>query len=395
MVLSIVCEIQYIEMTHSNFIQADLAKCSWTKNLSRQDGAKLQRATYFASPRMWPLGYILGSQYSPLNLEQQYPDINWRDRFEDLLALETGKKMISAVSRQNEAAAASRILNESVHDDISHVNQELQRIQDYIVQLQKMREVSVRKKDTALVSEIDNEALPYQKKSSEMAIASGKAFISSLKALQNEPASRHKKGVRWITSLISSGAMLGWESAVYDSADGPLANVYKADGSGDGQTFSELDLAWIFKKRHRLSFRVPLWSTSDGSYHNWYYKTGCPQIKRACPDIDTDPDAAHTYNAIWSLRPSIVSQLTTVQRRKSWKGSIETRVVLLNRFTDGREEEKTIVNDAPKVFEEVARFHDSVTQRNRAIGLALWELYYRKQKAMVIAATETEDEGVD
>ena len=66
-------------------------------------------ATYFASPRMWPLGYILGSTYSPLNLEQQLPNFNWRDRFEDLLAFESGKQMISAVSRQNEAVTASRV----------------------------------------------------------------------------------------------------------------------------------------------------------------------------------------------------------------------------------------------------------------------------------------------
>lgn len=68
---------------------------------------------------MWPLGYILGSDYSPLYLELQYPNINWRDSFEDLLALESGKKMISAVSRQKEAVTANRILIESVREDIS------------------------------------------------------------------------------------------------------------------------------------------------------------------------------------------------------------------------------------------------------------------------------------
>ena len=182
-------------------------------------------ATYFASPRMWPLGYILGSPYSPLNLEQQSPNLNWRDRFEDLLALESGKNMISAVSRQKEAATASRIRIESVHDDISQVNQELQRNQDYVVLLQKLREVAVRMKDTASVSVIDNDALPLQKKSSEKTIANGKALIDSLKDLQNKPASSYKKRVPWITSLISSGAMLGWESAIYDSADGWQADV--------------------------------------------------------------------------------------------------------------------------------------------------------------------------
>ena len=251
--------------------------------------------------------------------------------------------MISAVSRQKEAATANRILNESVHEDISRVNQELQRNQDYNVLLHKLREISLRAKDTATVSKIEEEALPYQKKVSERAIADGKAVIDSISALQNKPASSYKTRVPWINSLISSGAMLGWESAVYDSADGWLADVYKADGSGDGHMFSELDLTIIFKEGIPLDFRSPLWSTYEGLYNISY-----PQIEEICPEGDADPDAEITYRTIDNLRPSILSQLTTVQRKKSWNGNIETRVVLKNRFTDGKEEEKTIVNDPSK-----------------------------------------------
>lgn len=339
---------------------------------------------------MWPLGYILGSQYSPLKLEQEIPIINWRDRFEDLLALESGKTMISAFSRQQEATTASRLRNESVHNDISRVNEDLQRRQDFVVLLQKLREIAVRRKDNENVSMIDEEALPHQEKSSEMIIEDGKALIDSLKHLQNKPASSYKQRVPWVTSLISSGAMLGWETAVYDSADGWLADVYKADGSGDGQMFSELDLAMVFKHSHPLEFRSPTWSTYDGFYNNYY-----PQVEHLCPDGDADPDAEHTYNTIDNIRPSILSQLTSVQRRKSWNGSVETRVSLKNRFTDGREEEKTIVNDASKILEEVEKAHASVKQRHNAIGLALWELSYRKREESLAAAKEMEDEEVD
>ena len=338
---------------------------------------------------MWPLGYILGSQYSPLYLEQQIPNLNWRDRFEDLLALESGKKMISAVSRQNEAVTASRLRNESVHDDIDFVNKELQHNQEYIILLQKLR--SVHRNDPATVSKIDDEAIPFQRKTSEMAIANGKALISSLKDLQNKPASSYKRRVPWIASLISSGAMLGWESVVYDSADGRLADVYKADGSGDGQMFSELDLTMIFKEGFRLDFRGPTWSTYEGSYRDLYY----PQIDQLCPDGEADPDAEHTYNTIDDIRPSIMWQSTTAQRKKSWNGSIETRVTLRNRFTDGYEEEKTIVNDASKVLEEVEKVHASVKQRHHAIGLALSQLSYRKQEDALAAAGEMQDEEVD
>ena len=346
-------------------------------------------ATYFASPRMWPLGYILGSEYSPLLLEQQFPNLNWRDRFEDLLALESGKKMISSVSRQEEAATASRIRNESVHDDISHINQELQRNQDYVVLLQKLREVSVRRRNPAIVSMIDDEAMPFQKEASQNAIENGQSLIGHLKTLQNKPASSYKKRVPWIVSLISSGAMLGWESAVYDSADGWMADVYKADGSRDGQMFSELDLSMIFRWGKKLDFKIPVWSTYEGSYDYTF-----PQIDQLS-DGEADPDTEHAYDTIDNLRPSIMSQLTTVQRKKSWNGSIETRVVLKNRFTNDTEEEKTIVNNASKVLEEVEKADASVKERHHGIGLAIWQLSYRKQEESLAAAKEMIDDGVD
>lgn len=168
-----------------------------------------------------------------------------------------------------------------------------------------------------------------------------------------------------------------------------MADVHKTDSSDDGHVFTELDLTVIFKHDISLDFRSPLWSTYEGYYNNYY-----PQIEQMCPD-DADPDAERTYSAIDNLPPSIISQLTTVQRKKSWNGSIETRVVLKKKFTDGKEEEKTIVNDTSKVLEDVQNFHASVKRRHDAVGLALWELSYRKQKEFLASAMEMEDDGVD
>ena len=366
-----------------------MRKYRWTKDLSWDDGTIALRATYFASPRMWPLGYILGSEYSPLLLEQQMPNLNWRDSFEDLLALESGNKMISAVSRQNEAITAFRVRSESVHNHIQQVNQRLQDYQDYNGLLQELREVLVRQKDSELLERMDNVALPGQKESTAIVIASGKAQIDNLKDLENKPASKFKQRVHWITSLISSCSMLGWESAVYDSADGLLADVYKADGAGDGQMFSETDLATIFRDGHPLDFRTPSWSTYEGGYERFSY----PDIEELSVR-DGDPDAAQTYDAIEKVRPSILSQLTKVQQKMSWNGSIETRVVLKNRFSNGEEAEKTIVNDASKVFEETEKFHASIKERHHSVGLALWKLQYKKQQDVLTYMKELEDEGV-
>ena len=154
--------------------------------------------------------------------------------------------------------------------------------------------------------------------------------------------------------------------------------------------FTEKDLAMVFKKDHRLDFRNPLWSTFEGSYNNYRH-----QIEDICPEGDADPDVEDTYNTIENYRPTILSQLTTVERRKSWSGSIETRVVLKNHFADGKVEEKTIVNNASKVLEEVEKVHASVKERHYAVSLAIWELGYRKQKESVTDAKEWEDEGVE
>lgn len=154
-------------------------------------------------------------------------------------------------------------------------------------------------------------------------------------------------------------------------------------------TIVRLDLTMTFNDGFRLDFGTPSWNTYEGSYNNFY-----PQIEQICPE-DADPDAERTYSAINNLPPSILSQSTTVQRKKSWNGSIETRVILKNKFTDGKEEEKTITNDSSKVLEEVSKLDASVKRRHDAVGLALWELSYHKQKEFLASAMEMEDDGVD
>ena len=71
---------------------------------------------------MWPVGYLIGSPYSPLHIEQAHPQREWRDAFEDLLAVELGDEMISSESRQEEKAAARQIHSERAAHCISKAN---------------------------------------------------------------------------------------------------------------------------------------------------------------------------------------------------------------------------------------------------------------------------------
>lgn len=69
-------------------------------NMTWQDGVKHFFSNFLASPRMGPIGYILNSPYSPLRLERQIPYKDWRDPFEDLLAIDAGRGMISKEDRK-------------------------------------------------------------------------------------------------------------------------------------------------------------------------------------------------------------------------------------------------------------------------------------------------------
>ena len=73
---------------------------------------------------MWPFGFLVSnSAYSPFQLERDAPGVNWRDAFEDLLALESGGNMISADDRKMEKEVANRLYSEDIHDIVGHVNE--------------------------------------------------------------------------------------------------------------------------------------------------------------------------------------------------------------------------------------------------------------------------------
>ena len=48
---------------------------------------------------MWSVDYILNSAYSPRRVEQQLPKSQYRNTFEDLLALEANGEMMTAENR--------------------------------------------------------------------------------------------------------------------------------------------------------------------------------------------------------------------------------------------------------------------------------------------------------
>lgn len=162
------------------------------------------------------MGYILASPYSPLYLEQEIPKRNWRDAFEDLIALDSHGDMISAERRKQEEEVAARLYVESVHYRVSHVNNALKRDRKHLSLLHRWRSYVGSQKGPGskdLIDHIDTKAIPFSEEHSRNLVKDGEAMIARLKEDQtkNLPASKYKLKTQWIASLVTSGAVPGWE----------------------------------------------------------------------------------------------------------------------------------------------------------------------------------------
>ena len=159
---------------------------------------------------MWPIGYLLGSPFSPLQLENEIPERNWRDAFEDLITLETCGQMISCESREKEAEAAVRLARQEGHVAVSRGNEILARESQHMSILQRSRKFAARRGFTGLVSQIDKAAL-VERTRSQKYIDISQTLISELDKIERagkpKVASVTMGMGHWIASLISSGAL--------------------------------------------------------------------------------------------------------------------------------------------------------------------------------------------
>ena len=324
---------------------------------------------------MWPIGCLVGSPFSPLQLENEIPERNWRDAFEDLIALETCGQMIRLESREKEARAAVRLARQEVHSAITRSNEMLARNSKYMSILQRTRKLVARRNLTDWVSLIDNVALKERMRSQEL-IDSSQSRISELDKIEQAgkpKVSSDTMGMgHWIASLISSGALPAWESRLHDSSNGklwsfntriaPHESTEQVDDSA-GLDVTDRELASkIFYRRVPLQLAHPVWSTKNGGY---------PEFIRV-PNLIQDDESVISYTNIKlpPLRHSICSQFTRVDRTRLPNGLFSTRVLIRNLFTDGRTEEKGIVDDAGKVLEEVKKATMAMENKSHELQLA-------------------------
>ncbi|KAL8834632.1 MAG: hypothetical protein Q9176_007381 [Flavoplaca citrina] len=125
------------------------------------EGVKNFFSTYFATRRMWPIGYILGSPYSPLRAELEMPSKNWRDAFEDLLALENGRDMIREDIRKAEDDHGARRVFNFASFAIAKCNHDLNENQKLEAEYRATREEAVKHNDHRIPQSITDDLLPY------------------------------------------------------------------------------------------------------------------------------------------------------------------------------------------------------------------------------------------
>lgn len=344
-----------------------------TSNLSWQQSLKHHLDMYLTSPRMWPIGYIVQSPYSPLRLEIEMPSHgSWRDAFEDLLALESGGRMISLESRNKEAKVAKRVWHGSISRNVDFINDQLKSYAKYISILKRLQDLAARKNWTQPLETIARDILDREK-AAKQTIAAGKTLIAMLEENMGKswPASNYKMRGQWMASLVSSGALPGWHAQIYSSSLGEYqVGLSKVDGDPDDpddHKMTENEIAKQFEEGIPMQVGNPTWSTDVGHY---------PEPSIVQEDDSNDASIDYVKPRHLPLRPSILSQSITAECPKSEKGNLSTKVTLRNLFTDGTIEQKEIVDDSSKVLEENEKVYASMHARNTAVNIAAQEAQY-------------------
>ncbi|KAK3168198.1 hypothetical protein OEA41_004644 [Lepraria neglecta] len=172
------------------------APASWAnyQSLSFDDSLQHHLYTWLNSPQMWPIGYIIRNPYSPLHLECQIPSRNWRDAFEDLIALNSGGQMIGQQSRKKEAEVVAHLHYEDTYKQVSRINELLGREARWASLLQRIRAFGARNKINETISVVDDKAIPQTKADSQQLVEFGQRIIATLKEDERKgwPASRYK-----------------------------------------------------------------------------------------------------------------------------------------------------------------------------------------------------------
>ncbi|KAL8781764.1 MAG: hypothetical protein Q9213_005847 [Squamulea squamosa] len=311
-----------------------------------EDGMKNFFSTFFASSRMGPLGYILDNPYSPLHIERTIPSRNWRDAFEDLLAIDLTGKMINTEDRAAEDVVAARHRYDDASQTIEALNYAMQNNQELEKRAFETRRIAVNEGDNVAVAEIDNSVLPGLRSSRENHILQGIKLKEDYEKNKAATATCLKPRGQWITSLINSGALPGWRWTTRNSVDGQVVDIGRRDAPPEldaGITVSELELAGRFEEGqpHGFGSPQPLPKEILQMLANW-----------SPPALETAIKAP-ILRKFWPSPSSVLFQAVETEPVQSPNGSAGVKVIIQNHLLNGEVATQEIVRQPGKVLEEI------------------------------------------
>ncbi|KAL8840955.1 MAG: hypothetical protein Q9176_003527 [Flavoplaca citrina] len=312
------------------------------------DGVKNFFSIINATPRMGPLGYILGSAYSPLAVEKEMPHRNWRDAFEDLLALDTGGNMIPDAHRKAEDDYAAKERYDYTSETISMCNTLLREWEKIDKRFERICKFT---SDTDRNPFLGDRIRAMRKQDTENIIAHAKKTQLDYEAVKDASASSQKSHGQWITSLISSGALPGWYWVEQTSVDGPHM--------GFSRTKAPPEL--------EASITITEKELSEQFVHGQPQKIGSPQglppdrLQALRDGVIEAPKSRIGPKRLFS--PGVSSTLMQTGTTETFKrpdGSRGTKVTIKNQLVNGRMVEKEYIQQPAKVLEEIVNARKSM-----------------------------------
>ena len=203
------------------------------ENIPLDDRIRQIGGEWRLSPKLWPMGYLIESPYSPFHVEQELPNRNWRNAFEDLLAIQSGGQMVSAESREQERAIATKISWERASHCINILNKLNARDVPSWTLAQAALNAAKSSRDQYIIPLLE-EKLKLGSELVQRRVALAESFKAREEMRRGWPASRHKDRGQWMASLITSGALTVWSSTLEDSEHGDLIRLHNKADPADG-----------------------------------------------------------------------------------------------------------------------------------------------------------------
>ena len=345
----------------------DPSQSESTDDVDFSDRIQQALKDWLLSPKMWPVGYVIASRYSPFRVEQEIPKRDWRDAFEDLLALESGDNIISHESRKQETAIAAKVRWERANYVIEKMNQLNLRDSPSFNRAQKALDemrASGDRADLPVISWLDKNL----KESKELVlhrVALARWFKAWEENSRELSASRHKDRGQWTASLVTSGALRGWSSELQDSEAGDLIKLSKVDDP-ENIVISECELTDFFdqdKPLHTGTPSAPLYRVSPRP-------RTMPEKNPQVLNEDSGPEIPPDEPPLWSKvpeRPCFWRQSMVAEKITLPIGKTVTKVVMTNWLTNGDAEEKVMIQEPGKVLQEVEKARAMI--ENRRMGI--------------------------